>query len=336
MPTGLPLPWRGRPGSAVPGERMIRSVAAARIDRDVLSRGISIIAAALRQIISRTWRSLRADNGAGRSSGDRAGCDTARAARQQSAKHAAHNGPADSAGGRIRRRRGRWGRCIGHGRWRVARRRWITSGGRRSIRALIGELDIGHIGRRAVQRLRIIIPDAPDIPPPAVTAVAHFVTPASAFPGEAAVIGVSAELAGRKAAVSEMGVRPAARTRAPRTRMNGLRTWPARRPVRGVPIGFLSLRRERQQRRLNDFISPSVRCQVPKTGTAPKRGDIAEQLNPFCLVTNCKSEALPSGSGPMDSAGLLPPPVLARFRLGLSRGDPRRGQAGYRPCRSRR
>ena len=49
--------------------------------------------------------------------------------------------------------------------------------------------------RRAIDPLRIEVPDAADVPPPAHAAVVHLVVPAPAFPGEMAAIGVAAEIA---------------------------------------------------------------------------------------------------------------------------------------------
>jgi hypothetical protein len=49
------------------------SIASARIDLNVLSRRISVIAVALRQIIARPVRGLGAGDRANRSAGDRAG-----------------------------------------------------------------------------------------------------------------------------------------------------------------------------------------------------------------------------------------------------------------------
>jgi hypothetical protein len=59
--------------------------------------------------------------------------------------------------------------------------------------------------------LRIKIPGAADIPPPAIAPIMHFMAPASAFPGHTAVIGVPAEIAGWCAACETPALGPPAR-----------------------------------------------------------------------------------------------------------------------------
>ena len=63
--------------------------------------------------------------------------------------------------------------------------------------AIVGKFDIRDVGRRTVEPLRIEIPCAADVPPPAVAAIANLVTPAAATPGEMTVEGVSAEIVHR-------------------------------------------------------------------------------------------------------------------------------------------
>jgi hypothetical protein len=95
-----------------------------------------------------------------------------------------------------------------HGWRRVALRRWIACGDWRSIRTrdFVYDLNVGHICRRTLHCLRIEIPGASYIPPPTVTPVPHFVMPASTFPGEAAVIGVSTEIVRRQRAPRETSI----------------------------------------------------------------------------------------------------------------------------------
>src|ERR1700684_2841168 len=61
------------------------------------------------------------------------------------------------------------------------------------------------MGRRAIHRLRIEVPGAADVPPPAHAAIVHFVAPPSALPGQMAVIGVTAKVSLRKIPVHDMG-----------------------------------------------------------------------------------------------------------------------------------
>jgi hypothetical protein len=174
-----------------------------------LPRRISIIAAALRQIISGALRCLGSYDRARRPTCDRTDQRAARSPRQEAANQAARNGASHRARGRIRG----WGRCIGYGWWRVSRRRRITCGDGRSIRVgdLVYNLEIGHISRWPFQSLRIKIPGASDIPPPTVASVAHFVVPASTLPSQATVIRVSAEIARWQSPPREMPLWPSAR-----------------------------------------------------------------------------------------------------------------------------
>src|ERR1700722_12193014 len=158
-----------------------RSKASPRIDLNVLSRRISVITVALRQIIAGPAGGLRAGDRANRSAGDRAGDRSARPSGDKTAKQPSDDGAANGTCGRVRWRwRRRWRRRI---RWRVShwRRRWITGLNRRPIRAagVVHDLDVGHIGRRTFYRLRVEIPGAPVIPPPAVASIVDFVAPAS-------------------------------------------------------------------------------------------------------------------------------------------------------------
>src|SRR5580704_17905494 len=70
---------------------------------------------------------------------------------------------------------------------------------------VIHHLHVRNVSRRAFHRLRIEVPGAADVPPPAHAAIVHFVAPASAAPGQTAVIGVTAKVSLRKIPVHDMG-----------------------------------------------------------------------------------------------------------------------------------
>src|ERR1043166_1010404 len=91
----------------------------------------------------------------------------------------------DHHGSRINHYRRRL--CIGAGR-RYIIERWSISDGR-----TLQHFDRGDEGRRAVHRPVIEVPGATHVPPPAVTAVAPFVAPATAFPRERPAIVAASE-----------------------------------------------------------------------------------------------------------------------------------------------
>src|SRR5262249_51957108 len=116
-----------------------------------------------------------------------AGGSTGRPARQEPSQQAADDRATDRACARIRRRR-QWGWRRSGVVWTGWRRR-IIGGGRLRVDDVVGEI-LGDIGRRAFHRRRVGVPDAADVPPPAVTAVVDFMAPAASLPGDAAAIGL--------------------------------------------------------------------------------------------------------------------------------------------------
>jgi hypothetical protein len=170
------------------------SITIARVDHDILPGRVAVITTALRQIVAGTGRSRCANQRSGRAADNGAGNRTTRPAGQRTPEDAADQRAANRARGGVRR--WTWGR-----RWRGRRvasdrgGRWIASSGRRRIAVwtgrrpfigigIVGKFDVRHVGRRTVEPLRIEIPCAADVPPPAVAAIANLVTPAAATPGE--------------------------------------------------------------------------------------------------------------------------------------------------------
>ena len=183
--------------------RPTASVARARIGLYILAVRIAVVAVALREIIARPRGGGSAGDGAARTADDGTGRGSARPPGQEPAQHATDNGAANRACARIRRG---WRRRLVR-----ARRRRIGCRGCIPIDHVIGVI-VGDIGRRTVHWLRVVIPDAADIPPPAVAAIVHLMAPAPAFPSEMAAIGVTAKIVRRyRAAAREMGVRAPAR-----------------------------------------------------------------------------------------------------------------------------
>src|SRR5262249_46653148 len=154
------------------------SVAPARIGHHVLSAGIAVIAAAVREPVPFARCSCRAGETADH--GARGG--TAGAAGYQTAEHTTDDGAAHACRARIGRRR--WRRVSN-------RRRPIGAGDRCRTGVAVGDIVhiiLGDISRRTVKALRIEVPDATDIPPPAHPAVVNLVMPPAAFPGEMTAI----------------------------------------------------------------------------------------------------------------------------------------------------
>src|ERR1700750_1347947 len=172
------------------------SVAPARISDHIIPGGIAIVAVALRQIIAGTCSSRRAGNRAGGAADDSTGCSTARPPRQKGTEHAAGDRATHRAGTRIGRRRRRTGRR------RIAYRR----DGRIGIDHVIREV-LRDIGRRTLHPLRVVVPDAADVPPPAVTALVDLMPPTPAFPGHATAIMMSAEIARHDRAACKSRIR---------------------------------------------------------------------------------------------------------------------------------
>ena len=117
----------------ISGRFKFTSIASARVDQHVLSRRVSVIAIALRQIIAGTRGGLGTSDGADRAAGDRAGDRATRSSGDETAQQATDNGATDRTCGGVRRRRRRWRRRISD-RWR---RRITGSDRRRSIRAAV-------------------------------------------------------------------------------------------------------------------------------------------------------------------------------------------------------
>src|ERR1700722_3942579 len=242
-----------------PVSSQLASIATAWIDLNVLSRGILIVATALRQIVARTCGCLRSRDRPDGAAGDSAHRGSDRPTGDQPAQHATDDRAADGACARIRWRR-RGGRIDRHRRRRIARARTVHH-------AIVGtgnvvhDLNVRNVGRGTLHRLRIEVPDAADIPPPAHTAIVHFVAPLSAAPGQTAVVGVTAEIALWKIAVHDAGtLRPLRSThlscagrlpggRGSRTCSGSNRARRGRRR-RALPllrfVLFLRLRRERK------------------------------------------------------------------------------------------
>src|SRR6185437_14528066 len=87
---------------------------------------------------------------------------------------------------------------------------------RRSVGYVIGVI-LGDIARRTLQALRIPVPDAADVPPPAIAPVVDLMPPTSAFPGEMAVIGMAGEMVHwQRSAADDMRVRAGRHARAHR------------------------------------------------------------------------------------------------------------------------
>src|ERR1700722_6628745 len=187
-PTAQPaqdlIPW----GIAAFRPRRPVSIAATRVDLNVLPGRIAGKAIALPQIKTGGGGGLCAGNGARRAARNRTHGRANRAARDKAAKDAADHGAADGACGRVGRRGRR--RSIG------TRRRSVWT----RVRIIIDGLDVRDIGRWTIHLLRVEIPDAADVPPIAIAAVMHLVAPASALPGHAAVIGVTAKVSRRQIA----------------------------------------------------------------------------------------------------------------------------------------
>src|SRR5207302_7642928 len=97
-------------------------------------------------------------------------------------------------------------------RCRVRRWRWLVGSYRRRIGVgnVVGVI-LGDIGGRAIHRLRVVIPDASDIPPITIAPIVYFVMPASTLPGEVAAVGMSAEIVRRRRAAREPRIRSPAR-----------------------------------------------------------------------------------------------------------------------------
>src|SRR5271169_3834905 len=153
----------------------LASVASARVDQYVLPGRISEVAIALRQIIAGSRGRLSPRDGADRAASDRTGDRAARSTRDKTAQEPADNRATDRARGRVRRWR-KWRRR----RRRIGHRRRITASNGRSIWTAIifHGLHVGHISGRTIHLLRIEIPDAPNVPPPAEASVVGLVTPA--------------------------------------------------------------------------------------------------------------------------------------------------------------
>src|SRR5579863_5530599 len=202
-------------GTATSGSKDA-SVAATRIDQNVLSRWIAEVAIALRQIVAGSCGSLCACDGTDGAAGDSAGNRAAGPSGEKATQEPAHDRAADRSRGGIRRWGRRWRRIIGS-----ERGRRIISGNGWSIRpaVIVDRLYVRHISRRSIELLRIEIPDAANVPPPAVASVIGLMTPASTLPGYATVIGTSAKIALRQTA-SRILLRPSdgsgARSRAAR------------------------------------------------------------------------------------------------------------------------
>src|SRR5579859_6182492 len=166
------------------------SIAPARIGRHILPVGITVVAIALGHPVARPGSCGRAGNRPGCAADDGAGRSTTRLPGQQTTKQATHDRATDGAGARIRRRG--W-RRIGTGwRWRIGR-------GRRGIDDIVSVV-VGDVVRRPIDPLRIPVPDAADIPPPAIPAVVNLVPPTAAFPGDMAAIGMAGEIVRRRRA----------------------------------------------------------------------------------------------------------------------------------------
>src|SRR5262249_26207798 len=165
------------------------SIAPARVGRDILAGRIAIIAVAVGEIVAGMRGSDRTGQPADHSAGGRA----ARPSRQEPTEQAANHRTADRARAWIGR-----GRC-----WR----RGIGSIRRIGIDDVIG-IVVRDISRRAVQLLRVIIPDAADVPPPAIAAIMDLVAPASALPGNATAIRMPTEVMGHDRAAREAGIGP--------------------------------------------------------------------------------------------------------------------------------
>src|SRR6202000_1546893 len=86
---------------------------------------------------------------------------------------------------------------------------------------------LGDIRRRTVETLRIEVPDAADVPPPAHPAVIDLMMPPAAFPGEMATIGMAYEGTGRdRAAVHDTGAARYAANMGTRSRAANVRPRP--------------------------------------------------------------------------------------------------------------
>src|SRR5579871_2121422 len=204
-----------RPGRAA-------SIAAARVDLNVLSGRIFIIAIALSQIVAGTRGRLRACDRADGAAGNRAHGGANRPTGDQAAEQTADHRAANGACGRIRRWRRRR-RCVSHGRRIACAWRRATGIVRDIGVGIVRHLDIGNVARRTIHLLRVEVPDAADIPPPTHAAIVHLMPPAAAFPCEPAVIGVTAEIARREIAANDaLTLRPADLRRPTRARSHYL------------------------------------------------------------------------------------------------------------------
>src|SRR6185437_8610756 len=141
-----------------------RSIACARIGLHILSGRIAIVTDAVGHPVAGTRGRGGAGDRTGRSANDGTGRRTARPPGQKTAEHAAHDRATNGARTRIRRG---W-RRVGVGRRGIGCSRRITD--------VVGVV-FGNIARRALEALRIPIPDAANIPPPAVAAVVDLMPP---------------------------------------------------------------------------------------------------------------------------------------------------------------
>src|SRR5579872_6538933 len=162
---------RSNRGAGLSRPRFGFSIATARIDLDVLARGISIVTSALRQIVTRPRGGLGPGDRADRATGNGADRSTDRPTGDQPPEQSTDDGAADRARGGIGWRRWRW-------RWRVRHWRRIADPRRGSIigpRVVVHHLEIRDIGWRPFHRLRVEIQDAADIPVPSIAPVVHLV-----------------------------------------------------------------------------------------------------------------------------------------------------------------